>query len=116
MRSTRATKKPRKAGEEGAPFSSTGDEAKAVKKILTENKQYITVQELRTPAKVVDKLRRDFANLKEFNRNSMKLAVRKILQHVEVVQKVNQFWGGGTEIGQDILNDHHEDQHVVSNC
>ena len=114
MRSTRATKKPRKAGEEGAPFSSTGDEAKAVKKILTESKQYITVQELRTPAKVVDKLRRDFANLKEFNRNSMKIGVRKILQHQEVVQKVNQFWGGVAQIGQDVLNDH-EDEHVVSN-
>ena len=113
MRSTRTNKK-RKAGEEGNPFSSSGEEAMAVKKILTEHKQYITVQELRTPAKVVDKLRRDFANLKEFNRNSMKIGVRKILQHQEVVQKVNQFWGGGTEIGQEILNDH-EDQHVVSN-
>ena len=93
MRTTRANKKQKK-GEEGNPFSSSGEEGMAVKKILTESKQYITVQELRTPAKVVDKLRRDFANLKEFNRNSMKIGVRKILQHQEVVQKVNQFWGG----------------------
>ena len=113
MRTTRANKKQKK-GEEGNPFSSSGEEGMAVKKILTESKQYITVQELRTPAKVVDKLRRDFANLKEFNRNSMKIGVRKILQHQEVVQKVNQFWGGVAQIGQDVLNDH-EDEHVVSN-
>ena len=114
MRRTRTATKKRKAGEEGTPFSSSGEEGKAVKKILTEHKQYITVHELRTPAKVVDKLRRDFANLKEFNRNSMKIGIRKLLQQQEVVQKVNQFWGGGTEIGLDILNDH-EDMNTVRN-
>jgi hypothetical protein len=90
---TRAAHKGKK-GQEGRSFSVSGDEGKAVKKILCQKAKYISVLELRTPAKVVDKLRRDFADLNEFNRNSMKLGIRKILNSQEVVQCVNQFWGG----------------------
>ena len=109
---TRAARKNAgKKGDEGRSFSATAEEGKAVKIFLTDTPQYITVPELRTPAKVVDKLRRDFGNLKEFNRNSMKIGIRKILNQKDVVQSVNQFWGGGTD--KALLGSELED-HVVS--
>ena len=92
MTLTRGSNKTKKT-EEGRSFSVQGDEGKAVKFFLAETKQYITVHELRTPAKVVDKLRRDFLDLSGYNRASMKMGVRKILNLQEVVVSVNAHWG-----------------------
>jgi len=71
-----------------------GHEGTAVKKILKDSTKYITVHELRT---LVKKLRRDFADLTQYNRSSMKLGVRKILNLQEVVVAVNGHWGTDVE-------------------
>ena len=105
---TRTNKKPR-TSEAGRSFAVTGHEGASVKRILKDSAKYITVHELRTPAKVVDKLRRDFADLGLFNRNSMKLGVRKILQLQEVVTAVNGHWGNSVEASDP------DDDHIVSN-
>ena len=105
---TRNTKKPR-TSEAGRSFSVTGHEGASVTRILKDSAKYITVQELRTPAKVVDKLRRDFNDLGVFNRSSMKLGVRKILQLQEIVAAVNGHWGISIEASE------LDEDHVVSN-
>ena len=106
---TRATKKP-KTSESGRSFSVQGQEGTAVKKILKDSSKYITVHELRTPAKVVDKLRRDFADLTQYNRSSMKLGVRKILNLQEVVVAVNGHWGADVEAS----DPNHDEDNIVS--
>ena len=52
---TRTTKKLR-TSKAGRSFSVTGHEGASVKRILKDSAKYISVQELQTPAKVVDKL------------------------------------------------------------
>jgi hypothetical protein len=112
-RNTSTRRKQVKKAETGRSFAVLGEEGKAVKKILLDTHRYITVHELRTPAKVVDKLRRDFDDLGEYNRNSMKLGVRKILNSQEVVSAINGQWGGEMEPRESTTTDG-EETHVVS--
>ena len=43
---------------------------------------------------VTDRLRRDYENLKQYNRISMKAGVRKILTTTHVIEAVNSYWLG----------------------
>ena len=72
-------------------FSSKGKEGQNVENIICTPK-YITVQELRKPAVVTDRLRRDYFDLQSFDRISMKCGVRKIMGHAYVIQAVNTYW------------------------
>ena len=72
-------------------FSTKGQEATNVENIIC-TPRYITVQELRKPAVVTDRLRRDYHDLKSFDRISMKCGVRKILSSSETIQAVNAYW------------------------
>ena len=72
-------------------FSSKGEEATNVQNIIC-TPRYITVPELRKPAVVTDRLRRDYHDLNSFDRVSMKCVVRKILSSSAVIQIVNAYW------------------------
>ena len=71
-------------------FLSKGTEGENVEKIICTPK-YISVAELKKPAVVTDRLRRDYADLKSFDRISMKCGVRKILNLRQVVDSVNNY-------------------------
>ena len=43
---------------------------------------------------ITDRLRRDYQDLKVFDRVSMKADVRKILSTMDVIKAVNEYWGG----------------------
>ena len=72
-------------------FSTKNIEGKNVAIIICTPK-YITVEELKKPAVVTDRLRRDYHDLKSFDRISMKCQVRKILSSSETIQAVNAYW------------------------
>ena len=76
-------------------FLQGGTEGDNVEHIICTPK-YITVQELRKPAVVTDRLHRDYEDLKCYGRISMKGGVRKILTMDEVIQALNAYWGDGT--------------------
>ena len=76
-------------------FLQGGTEGDNVEHIICTLK-YITVQELRKPAVVTDRLHRDYEDLKCYGRISMKGGVRKILTMDEVIQALNAYWGDGT--------------------
>ena len=71
-------------------FSSKKIEGQNVETIICTPK-YITVEELKKPAVVTDRLRRDYLDLKCYDRISMKAGVRKILGLSEVIQAVNAY-------------------------
>ena len=73
-------------------FHARGAEGENVERIIC-TPRYITLQELRKPAVVTDRLRRDYADLAVFDRTSMKCGVRKILTTTQVVNAVNAYWG-----------------------
>ena len=77
-------------------FSSKGREGESVEKIVC-TPRYITVEELRKPAVVTDRLRRDYDDLRQFDRVSMKAGIRKILTTSEVVKAVNAYWSGAVD-------------------
>lgn len=73
-------------------FSAKSDHGQAVLELIKTRPKYVTVSELRKPAQVVDKLRRDFPEYLEYDRNSMKTTVRKFLLSLEVETAVKKFW------------------------
>ena len=76
----------------GKTFASKGPEGENVQKILLTPK-YITLPELKKPAAVTDRLRRDYVDLMDYNRNSMKNGVRKILNSSSVIKAIYDYWG-----------------------
>ena len=83
------------SGNRNVSFSATKNEGENVKRIICTPK-YITVQELKKPAVVTDRLRRDYDDLRCYDRLSMKNGVRKILQIDDVIEAVNAYWSDGT--------------------
>ena len=77
-------------------FCTKGREGENVEKIVCTPK-YITVQELKKPAVVTNRLRRDYDDLKLYDRVSMKAGVRKILTTAHVIQAVNTYWMGNED-------------------
>ena len=93
-------------------FSTKTYEGESIEKIICTPK-YITVQELTKPAVVTDRLRRDYQDLKSFDRISMKSGVRKILKSVDVIKAVNDYWGdGNSPDSSSLLNDNDDDSLV----
>ena len=82
----------RTSSDQGRTFSTKGTEGENVKKIITTPK-YITIPELRKPAQVTDRLRRDYDDLVQFERSSMKNGVRKILNSSNVIKAIYDYWG-----------------------
>ena len=80
-------------------FLSKGTEGENVEKIICTPK-YISVAELKKPAVVTDRLRRDYADLKNFDRISMKCGVRKILNLRQVVDAVNHYQNDEDAVAQ----------------
>ena len=70
-------------------------EGKRVEKIICTPK-YIKVHELKKPAVVTDRLRRDFDDLKGFDWVSMKCGVRRLLNAAEVIQAVSAYCNVGS--------------------
>ena len=75
-------------------FRAKGPEGENVERIIC-TPRYISIPELKKPAVVTDRLRRDYGDLKTFDRISMKCGVRKILTSDEVVNAVNAYWSDG---------------------
>ena len=94
-------------------FSSRGKEAENVESIVCTPK-YITLCELRKPAVVTDRLRRDYQDLKSFDRVSMKAGVRKILNTSEVIKAVNSYWNGGLDNMSNAVQSNNDDDSLVS--
>ena len=94
-------------------FSTKTYEGESIEKIICTPK-YITVQELTKPAVVTDRLRRDYQDLKSFDRISMKSGVRKILGTVDVVKAVNDYWGDGNSPDSSSLLNSNDDDSLVS--
>ena len=94
-------------------FSTKTYEGESVEKIICTPK-YITVQELKKPAVVTDRLRRDYQDLKSFDRISMKSGVRKILGTVDVVKAVNDYWCDGNYPDSSSLLNSNDDDSLVS--
>ena len=72
-------------------FHAKGVEGDNVERVICTSR-YISIPEVRKPAVVIDRLRRDYGDLKTFDRISMKCGVRKILTSDEVVNAVNAYW------------------------
>ena len=93
----------------GKQFKVKSPGGDSVKNILMGRPKYISLDELCKPAQVTDRLRRDFSDLKQYDRNSMKNAVRKMLQTNEIKGAVIQFWDGdgtnGLEGGDEASED-----------
>ena len=94
-------------------FSTETYEGESVEKIICTPK-YITVQELKKPAVVTDRLRRDYQDLKTFDRISMKSGVRKILGTIDVIKAVNDYWGNGKSPDSSSLLNNNDDDSLVS--
>ena len=97
----------------GKAFKAKGKEGTTVKNIVMGKPKYITIGELRKPANVTDKLRRDYMDFKSYDRDSMRTNVRNILNQKEVRHAVAKFWGtlDGTE---DSVGDSSDDEKIVS--
>ena len=96
----------------GTSFKVKGPEGQTVKRILLERPRYITTKELRKPAAVTDKIRRDFPDLQSFCRNSMKVGVRKLLVSQEVHVAVQKHWNPAYTASGAVAEE--EDENVVN--
>ena len=94
FKTTRATNAANSSNS-NVSFSPRGTEGENVERIMCTPK-YFTVQELRKPVVVTDRLRRDYDDLRCYDRLSMKNGVRKILQIDDVIEAVNAYWSDGT--------------------
>ena len=101
------------SGNRNVSFSPRGNEGENVERIISTPK-YVTVQELRKPAVVTDWLRRDYDDLRCYDRLSMKNGVRKILQIDDVIQAVNAYWSDGTSPNATTAINNDDDSSLVS--
>ena len=105
-------------------FNYKGPEGGKVRHILISTSKYISVDELRKPAQVTDRLRLDNADLMAFDRNSMKNAVRRFLLTREVEEAVRTFWNDHTSSvtatgavnGNNMHNSNSDDEIVCVAC
>ena len=101
------------SGNRNVSFSAKKNEGQNVERIICTPK-YVTVQELKKPAVVTDRLRRDYDDLRCYDRLSMKNGVRKILQIDDVVQAVNAYWSDGTSPNATNAFNNDDDSSLVS--
>ena len=101
------------SGNRNVSFSAKKNEGQNVERIICTPK-YVTVHELKKPAVVTDRLRRDYDDLRCYDRLSMKNGVRKILQIDDVVQAVNAYWSDGTSPNASNTFNNDDDSSLVS--
>ena len=70
------------------------------------------MDELKKPAVVTDRLRRDYEDLKIYDRLSMKGGVRTILRMDEVAQTVNAYWNTDSNNSNNSADSNDEDSLV----
>jgi predicted transposase YbfD/YdcC len=78
-------------------LKGNSDDAKKILNILLTRPKYITVAELRTQARVTDKMRKDNPEWLSYDRNSMKNYIRKILLTKEVELAVKKHCNNAEE-------------------
>ena len=98
----------------GKTFKVKGQEGATVKNIFMGKPKYVTMAELKRPAMVTDKLRRDYLDFNSFDRDSMRQNVRNILNQKEVKTAVAGFWGATLPSTEDTVDDSSDDEKIVS--
>ena len=97
----------------GKAFKGKGQEGNTVRNIVMGKPKYVTVAELKKPANVTDKLCRDYVDFKMYDRDSMRVNVRNILNQKEVRTAVAGFWGS-TVSTEDTVEESSDDEKIVS--
>ena len=94
-------------------FLARGTEGENVERIICTPK-YITLDELRKPATVTDRLRRDYQDLKVYDRKSMKGGIQRILKFPDVIKAVNEYWNSPSINSNKSADSNDEDDSLVS--
>ena len=99
------------ASNSNVSFSARGPEGVNVEHIICTPK-YVTMDELKKPAVVTDRLRRDYEDLKIYDRLSMKGGVRTILRMDDVAQTVHAYWNTDSNNSNNSADSNDEDSLV----
>jgi hypothetical protein len=84
-----------------SPFKSNSEDARVIVDTFLSRPRYVSVQELRSPARVTDRLRKDNPRFLSYDRSSMKNYVRKVLISKDVQNAVQKHWEENEDHGNE---------------